>query len=49
MGLGKTVQTITFLNYLFQTVNIRGPFLVLAPLSVIPHWKREFEGWTGYS
>ncbi len=25
---------------------IRGPFLVIAPLSTIPHWKREFENWT---
>jgi SNF2 family DNA or RNA helicase len=24
----------------------RGPFLVIAPLSTIPHWYREFTGWT---
>jgi hypothetical protein len=25
---------------------VRGPFLVLAPLSTLGHWKREFEEWT---
>jgi SNF2 family DNA or RNA helicase len=27
-------------------VNLRGPFLIVAPLSTIPHWYREFTGWT---
>lgn len=26
--------------------NLRGPFLVIAPLAVTPHWQREFESWT---
>jgi SNF2 family DNA or RNA helicase len=26
--------------------SIRGPFLIIAPLSTIPHWKREFNNWT---
>lgn len=46
MGLGKTVQTVSFCRYLLQTHNIRGPFLVVAPLSTTHHWKREFESWT---
>jgi SNF2 family DNA or RNA helicase len=25
---------------------VRGPFLVLAPLSTLAHWQREFETWT---
>lgn len=25
---------------------VRGPFLVLAPLSTLGHWKREFDDWT---
>ena len=33
MGLGKTIQSIAFLNYLFSVQNMKGPFLVLAPLS----------------
>lgn len=45
MGLGKTVQTIAFLRTLVSK-GLRGPFLVIAPLSCLPHWQREFEGWT---
>jgi SNF2 family DNA or RNA helicase len=46
MGLGKTIQSISFMNYLMQREGIRGPFLVVAPLSTIGHWMREFEEWT---
>ena len=46
MGLGKTVQTVSVINHIFTKYNERGPFLVIAPLSTIPHWKREFENWT---
>jgi len=46
MGLGKTLQASVFLNYLFNVQKIRGPFLVLAPLSTIPHWERELHDWT---
>ena len=46
MGLGKTVQATGFISWLFQQNNRRGPFLVVAPLSVIPNWLREIEGWT---
>ncbi|KAI1901420.1 hypothetical protein AGOR_G00034260 [Albula goreensis] len=45
MGLGKTVQSITFLYEIFSK-GIRGPFLVIAPLSTIPNWEREFRTWT---
>lgn len=46
MGLGKTVQSVSFLNHLHQQIGIKGPFLVVAPLSTIPHWTREFASWT---
>ncbi|KAH0793578.1 SNF2 family N-terminal domain containing protein [Histomonas meleagridis] len=46
MGLGKTAQLVCMLNYLATSENITGPFLVLAPLSTLPHWKLEFERWT---
>lgn len=39
MGLGKTIQTITYL--LFKAKE--GPALVIAPASVAPNWKTEFE------
>lgn len=46
MGLGKTAQAVALLDYLCKKEHIRGPFLVVAPLSTIPHWKREIESWT---
>ncbi len=46
MGLGKTVQTVALLEHLRSRENIRGPFLIVAPLSTLEHWKREFEDWT---
>jgi SNF2 family DNA or RNA helicase len=38
MGLGKTAQAVTFLEHIRRGGN-RGPFLVVAPLSTIPHWQ----------
>ncbi|XP_077385171.1 chromodomain-helicase-DNA-binding protein 6 isoform X2 [Festucalex cinctus] len=45
MGLGKTIQSITFLYEMFS-MGIRGPFLIIAPLSTITNWEREFRNWT---
>ncbi len=45
MGLGKTVQSITFLEMVYRA-GVQGPFLIIAPLSTILNWQREFEGWT---
>uniref|UniRef100_A0A8C6YGF6 Chromodomain helicase DNA binding protein 9 n=1 Tax=Naja naja TaxID=35670 RepID=A0A8C6YGF6_NAJNA len=44
MGLGKTIQSITFL-YEILLNGIRGPFLIIAPLSTITNWEREFRTW----
>ncbi|OHT13629.1 SNF2 family N-terminal domain containing protein [Tritrichomonas foetus] len=46
MGLGKTLQIVTTLNDISFNHNITGPFLVIAPLSTLPHWRNEFERWT---
>lgn len=45
MGLGKTIQSIAFLQEM-ANFGINGPFLVVAPLSTIANWQREFEMWT---
>uniref|UniRef100_A0A673LB23 Chromodomain-helicase-DNA-binding protein 6-like n=1 Tax=Sinocyclocheilus rhinocerous TaxID=307959 RepID=A0A673LB23_9TELE len=45
MGLGKTIQSITFL-YEIYLMDLRGPFLIIAPLSTITNWEREFRTWT---
>lgn len=45
MGLGKTVMGVTMINEL-RKLGFRGPFLVLAPLSTLTQWEREFRLWT---
>jgi chromodomain-helicase-DNA-binding protein 4 len=45
MGLGKTIQTIVFLQALLKEGLSRGPFLISAPLATIINWEREFEFW----
>lgn len=46
MGLGKTVQVVSFIEHLRTEENIRGPYLVVVPLSTLQHWRREIEDWT---
>ncbi len=45
MGLGKTIQSIALLSEVYAA-GIQGPFLVIAPLSTITNWEREFTTWT---
>ena len=42
MGLGKTLQTISFLAWLKFERGVPGPHLVVAPLSVLSSWMSEF-------
>eukprot|EP01083_Nonionella_stella_P000951 2726_1 len=46
MGLGKTVQVAACLNYLAVSQSMRGPFIVVAPLSTLQHWRREIRRFT---
>ncbi|KAA3674558.1 chromodomain-helicase-DNA-binding protein 7, partial [Paragonimus westermani] len=45
MGLGKTVQSVAFLLEIEKT-GVRGPFLIIVPLSTVANWQREFENWS---
>lgn len=49
MGLGKTIQAMAFLNHLITSEHQPGPYLVIAPLSTLSHWKRVFEDWTHHN
>lgn len=40
-GLGKTLQSITFLAHLKWVMNVPGPHLVVVPLSVMSSWMTE--------
>ncbi|KAG0567323.1 hypothetical protein KC19_7G126300 [Ceratodon purpureus] len=46
MGLGKTIQSVAMLENLRTKRRIRGPFLVVAPVSTLGHWQREIESLT---
>ncbi|KAI5161638.1 hypothetical protein NEAUS03_1698 [Nematocida ausubeli] len=46
MGLGKTVQSVAFVDTIMSKCGMKRPALVVAPLSTIPHWEREFAAWT---
>ncbi|GKU89799.1 hypothetical protein SLEP1_g3891 [Rubroshorea leprosula] len=41
MGLGKTIQAMAFLAHLAEEKDIWGPFLVVAPASVLNNWVDE--------
>ncbi|MBI4332705.1 MAG: DEAD/DEAH box helicase [Chloroflexi bacterium] len=43
MGLGKTIEFIAFLLHLRQRKLLRGPSLLVCPMSVVNNWKREVE------
>ncbi|CAK9437953.1 uncharacterized protein LODBEIA_P23310 [Lodderomyces beijingensis] len=42
MGLGKTLQCIAFLGFLIEN-GIKGPFLVVVPLSTLANWYNEVQ------
>jgi ATP-dependent DNA helicase len=42
MGLGKTVQCIALICHL-RAMGVRGPFLIVGPLTVLPNWMAEFQ------
>ena len=44
-GLGKTLQTISFLAYLKHHRGLPGPHLIVVPKSTLQNWAREFGRW----
>ncbi|KAL5713079.1 Transcription activator BRG1 [Ranunculus cassubicifolius] len=40
-GLGKTLQTISFLGFLSEFKGITGPHLVVVPFAVVENWIDE--------
>lgn len=48
MGLGKTIQSAALLQMIKNhSINDScGPFLIVAPLSLIVNWQREIRAWT---
>jgi SWI/SNF-related matrix-associated actin-dependent regulator of chromatin subfamily A member 5 len=48
MGMGKTIQAISILAYLKETVKIKKPHLIIAPKSTISNWMKEFKTWAPF-
>ena len=46
MGLGKTVQTVTLVRMAKLQCGASAPALIIAPLSTLAHWQREFDRWS---
>ena len=46
MGPGKTLQSTLFMHAIMRGYRVRPPFLVVAPLSTLPHWESEIQRWT---
>jgi len=43
--VAQTVQTVSFISYLFHEMQQYGPFLVIVPLSTITAWQTQFQAW----
>ena len=45
MGLGKTAQLASFLEVLHSEHGIKGPHLIVCPMSTVSSWVRELNRW----
>lgn len=45
MGLGKTIQGMSYMAYMKDKLKIRGKFLIVCPLSTVGNWKQELDRW----
>ncbi|KPA77269.1 putative SNF2 family helicase-like protein putativeDNA excision repair protein [Leptomonas pyrrhocoris] len=48
MGLGKTIQVAALLNALHHSRMLRGPVLVVSPMTVLRQWLAELHRWAPY-
>eukprot|EP00916_Digyalum_oweni_P026057 GHVL01042872.1.p2 GENE.GHVL01042872.1~~GHVL01042872.1.p2 ORF type:complete len:522 (-),score=121.96 GHVL01042872.1:3114-4679(-) len=43
MGMGKTIQSLMFISEVKIIFNVKGPFLIVCPLSVINGWIKQLQ------
>ena len=47
--MGKTIQSISILAYMWETMKIRNePHLIVGPKSTISNWMNEFKTWAPF-
>lgn len=42
----QTLQTAVMVDIILNSLNREAPVLIIAPLSTLSHWQREFHSWT---
>jgi SNF2 family DNA or RNA helicase len=42
----QLAQVTATLEHIYSADGMRGPFLIVVPLSTLEHWRREIEAWT---
>lgn len=45
VGLGKSLEIISFIAFLKEQRRVSGPHLITMPVTVITTWNDEFEKW----
>lgn len=45
MGLGKTLQSISVLAYMYENLGVSGPHIILVPKSTLSNWMNEMKRW----
>ena len=46
--MGKTIQAISILAYMKETLKVKAPHLIIAPKSTISNWMKEFKKWAPF-
>lgn len=42
MGLGKTIQVLSIIDWYYNTVDFSKPSLIIAPVSLLENWSKEY-------
>lgn len=43
MGLGKTLQILYFIDWHYRNSQVKKPYIVVAPVSLLENWQKEYE------
>lgn len=49
MGLGKTIQVLSIVDWYYNTVDFSKPSLIIAPVSLLENWSKEYSNFLNAS